>query len=42
MDRSADPEAELEAKVWIEGVIGHGLTGDNLHEGLKSGIALGE
>jgi len=42
MARSADPEADAEAREWIEGVIGHPLDGDSLHEGLKSGMALCE
>ena len=30
MDRSADPDAEAEARIWIEGVIDHELSGDTL------------
>jgi hypothetical protein len=40
MARSADPEAEMEARTWIEGVLGHPLDGDSLQEALKSGQAL--
>jgi hypothetical protein len=42
MARSADPEAEAEARQWIEGVLDRSLEGETLHDGLKSGIALCE
>jgi len=42
MARSADPEAEMEARQWVEGVLNRTLEGEDLHAGLKSGIALCE